>query len=54
MVLAATLFAFVKVDDVIFTKPLFCLMNDEDVLFVLAQNFSFVCTVCNIGFALLF
>ena len=46
MVLAdATLIAVADVDDVIPTEPLFCLLSDEDVLFVLAQNFSFVCTV---------
>ena len=43
MVLAgATLIAVVDVGDVIPTEPLFCLLSDEDVLFVLAQNFGFV------------
>ena len=34
----ATLIAVVDVDDVIPTGPLSCLLSDEDVLFVLAQN----------------
>ena len=50
----ATLIAAADVGDVFSTEPLFCLLNDEDVLFVLAQNFSFVCTVCHCGFTLLF
>ena len=54
MVLAATLIAVVEVDDVILTEPLFRLLRDEDALFVWGQNFSFVCTVCNSGFASLF
>ena len=33
---------------------LVCLLNDEDVPLVLAQNLGFVCTVCHSGFALLF
>ena len=49
-----TLVAVVDVGDVISTEPLFCCLNDEDVLFVLAQNFGFVCSVCHSGFALLF
>ena len=46
--------AVVEVDDVILTEPLFCLLSDEDVFFVLVQRFSFFCTVCNSGFASLF
>ena len=45
------LIAVVDVDDVILTEPSFCLLSDEDILFVLAHNFHFVCTVCNSGFA---
>ena len=50
----ATLVAIDEVGDVIRTEPLFRLLIDEDVHFFLAQNFSFVCTVCNSGFGLLF
>ena len=54
MVLAdATLIAVADVGDVISTEPLFCLLSDEDVVFILAQNFVFVCTVCHSDFALL-
>ena len=38
----ATLIATADVGDVFSTEPLFCLLNNEDVLFVLAQNFGFV------------
>ena len=34
--MAATLITVVEVDDVILTEPLFRLLSDEDVLFVLA------------------
>ena len=48
------LIVFADVCDVIPIEPMFYLLIDEDVLFVLAQNFGFVCTVCHSGFALLF
>ena len=35
---ATTLIAVVDIDDVIPTEPLSCLLNDEDVIFVLEQN----------------
>ena len=55
MVLAdATLIIVADVDVEIPTEPLFCLLNDEDVVFVLVQNSCFVCTVCHSDFALLF
>ena len=38
MLLVATLIAVVEVDEMILKEPLFRLLNDEDVLFVLAQN----------------
>ena len=47
----ATLIPVVDIDDVILTEPLFTLLSNEDVLFVLAQNLCFVCTVCHCGFA---
>ena len=40
MLADATLITVVDIDDVIPTEPLFCLLSDEDVLFVLAQNSS--------------
>ena len=49
-----TLIVVADVCDVIPTEPVFYLLIDEDVLFILAQNFGFVCTVCHSGFALLF
>ena len=50
-----TLIPVVDIDDVIPTEePLFCLLSDEDVFFVLAQNSCFVCTVCHSDFTLLF
>ena len=52
MLADATLVVVVDVGDVIPIEPLFCLLSDEDVLFVLAQNFGFVCTVCHSGFVL--
>ena len=54
VLVVVTLITVVEVGDVILTEPLFRLLDDENVLFVLAQNFSFICTVCNSGFALLF
>ena len=43
----------VDIDDVVLTETLFCLLSDDDVLFALAQNSCFVCTVCHSDFALL-
>ena len=54
MLSVVTLIVVIEVDDVILTEPLFRLLSNEDVLFVSAQNFSFVCTVFNSGFAWLF
>ena len=53
VLVVAKLIAFAEVGDVISTEPLFRLLKDEDNLFVLAQNFGSVCTVCNSDFALL-
>ena len=40
MLADAMLITVVDIDDVIPTEPLFCLLSDEDDLFVLAQNSS--------------
>ena len=42
LLLVAMLIAVVEVDEMILMEPLFHLLSDDDVLFVLAQNFSFV------------
>ena len=49
----ATLIAVVDIADVILTEPLFCLLSDEDVLFVLAQNSCTIVLHC-IAFVMLF
>ena len=46
VLVVATLIAVVEVGDVIHTEPLFCLLNDEDVLFVLALLLGFSLYCC--------